>query len=210
MKGRVGRRSPSPWVWTAAPALVSAQDHAVPRGGGGGGPLQLGSIIPAVARPAARPGLKARPPRPRRGGSGSDSSTPQTDAQRRHPRPGTGTGDRRPQQLPLRIVTHYGGDPYYYCAPTRRRAVLLAARSYGYSPSYQRLPLTTSGSLRVIVDPVKTRVYVDGHYAGIADDFGTASSRGSPLPPGRHEISPKLDGYRTHKVPACTCRRTRR
>jgi hypothetical protein len=52
--------------------------------------------------------------------------------------------------------------------------------------------------LRVIVDPEKTRVYVDGYYAGIVDDFDGIFQRLS-LPPGRHEISLKLDGYRSHK-----------
>jgi len=49
----------------------------------------------------------------------------------------------------------------------------------------------------VIVDPEKTRVYVDNYYAGVADDFDGIFQRLS-VPPGRHEITLKLDGYRTH------------
>jgi hypothetical protein len=50
----------------------------------------------------------------------------------------------------------------------------------------------------VIADPERTRVYVDGYYAGIADDFDGIFQR-LYLPPGRHEISLKLDGYQTHR-----------
>ena len=49
----------------------------------------------------------------------------------------------------------------------------------------------------MIVDPEKTRVYVDNYYAGVADDFDGIFQRLS-VPPGRHEITLKLDGYRTH------------
>ena len=53
-----------------------------------------------------------------------------------------------------------------------------------------------SGSLRIIVDPSKARVYVDGYYAGIVDDFDGVFQRLN-IPPGRHEITLKLEGYRT-------------
>jgi hypothetical protein len=53
--------------------------------------------------------------------------------------------------------------------------------------------------MRVLVDPSDTRVYVDGYYAGVADDFDGLFQR-LHLAPGRHEITLKLAGYRTHRV----------
>jgi hypothetical protein len=55
------------------------------------------------------------------------------------------------------------------------------------------------GQVRVQVEPSKTRVYVDGYYAGVADDFDGLFQRLN-LPTGRHEIMLKLEGYRTHKI----------
>jgi hypothetical protein len=49
----------------------------------------------------------------------------------------------------------------------------------------------------VIVDPEKTRVYVDGSYAGNAGDFDGLFQR-LHVSAGRHDIMLELDGYRTH------------
>jgi hypothetical protein len=187
---------------TAVPALVSAQDHAVPRGGGGGGSSSAGEHHSGGGSSSSSSGGSSSSSS---GGSGSDSSTPQTDAQRRHPRPGTGTGDHYNGHN-----SYYYGSPYYYGRNYYYNAYdpfyygayayspFYYSGAYGYSPYYYRGRYSDGGSLRVIVDPVKTRVYVDGYYAGIADDFDGIFQRLS-LPPGRHEISLKLDGYRTHK-----------
>jgi hypothetical protein len=180
---------------TAAPALVSAQDHAVPRGGGGGGSSSAGEHHSGGGSSSSSSGGSSSSSSSS-GGSGSDSSTPQTDAQRRHPRPGTGTGDHGHNNYYYGSPYYYG-DPYYYYG-AYAYAPFYYSGAYGYSPSYYSGHYHDSGSLRVIVDPVKTRVYVDGYYAGIADDFDGIFQRLS-LPPGRHEISLKLDGYRTHK-----------
>jgi hypothetical protein len=51
----------------------------------------------------------------------------------------------------------------------------------------------------VLVDPVETRVYVDGYYAGVTDDFDGLFQR-LYIAPGRHEIALKLNGYVTHRV----------
>jgi hypothetical protein len=53
--------------------------------------------------------------------------------------------------------------------------------------------------MRVLVDPSETRVYVDGYYAGVADDFDGLFQR-LHLAPGRHEITLKLAGHKTHRV----------
>ncbi len=55
------------------------------------------------------------------------------------------------------------------------------------------------GSVRVLVDPSEARVYVDGYYAGTVDDFDGLFQRLN-VSPGRHEITLKLEGYKTHRV----------
>src|SRR5207247_1446267 len=55
------------------------------------------------------------------------------------------------------------------------------------------------GDLRLLVDPAETRVYVDGYYAGIVDDFDGLFQR-LHVSPGRHEIALKLEGYQTHRI----------
>jgi len=73
-------------------------------------------------------------------------------------------------------------DPYPYYRPSL----------YGfYRPSYE-----TSG-VRLKVHPNEARVLVDGYYAGTVDDFDGAFQQ-LDLKPGRHEITVKLAGYRTH------------
>jgi hypothetical protein len=187
---------------TAGPALVSAQDHAVPRGGGGGGSSSAGEHHSGGGSTSSSSGGSSSSSSS--GSSGSDSSTPQTDAQRRHPRPGTGTGDHYSGHN-----NYYYGSPYYYGRNYYYNAYdpfyygaygyspFYYSGAYGYSPYYYRGRYHDSGSLRVIVDPPKARVYVDNYYAGVADDFDGIFQR-LYLPPGRHAISLKLDGYRTH------------
>ena len=183
---------------TAVPALVFAQDHAVPRGGGGGGSSSAGEHHSGGGSSSSSSGSSSSSSSS--GSSGSDSSTPQTDAQRRHPRPGTGTGDHyshdhNHNHYYYGSPYYYGYDPYYYGAYAY--APFYFSGSYGYAPYYYNGRYSDSGSLRVIVDPEKTRVYVDNYYAGVADDFDGIFQRLS-VPPGRHEITLKLDGYRTH------------
>jgi hypothetical protein len=136
---------------------------------------------------------------------GQATRPPLTDAQRRHPRPGTGTGDRFVRRFSTRPYSSFGYrygysgrypyydryvDPYFY--------------DYGYWPSYYGGYSVYSpsryryadGAVRVIVDPPETRVYVDGYYAGIADDFDGLFQR-LHVPPGEHEISLGLEGYQT-------------
>ncbi len=46
------------------------------------------------------------------------------------------------------------------------------------------------------MDPAEAEVYVDGYYAGVADDFDGIFQRLN-LTPGRHEITLRLDGFQT-------------
>jgi hypothetical protein len=192
---------------TAAPAMVaSAQDHAVPRGGGGGGSSSSGerhgggggSTSSSSSGGSSSSGSSSS------SSSGSSHAATRSDAERRHPRPGTGTGDRgyyggsRYYGSPYFYGRNYyydGYDPFFY--GYYGYSPFYYSGAYGYAPSYYSGRYRDSGSVRVIVEPEQARVYVDGYYAGIADDFDGIFQRLS-IPPGRHEITIKLDGYRTH------------
>ena len=52
------------------------------------------------------------------------------------------------------------------------------------------------GTVRLQVKPVETEVYVDGYYAGVVDSYDGLFQRLS-LPPGRHDIELRLEGYRS-------------
>jgi len=49
---------------------------------------------------------------------------------------------------------------------------------------------------RIEVSPKEAKVYVDGYYAGVVDDFDGWAQR-LDVPPGQHEIEIYLPGYRT-------------
>ena len=51
----------------------------------------------------------------------------------------------------------------------------------------------------MLVDPAEARVYVDGYYAGVVDDFDGLFQR-LHVSPGRHEITLKLEGYTSHRM----------
>jgi hypothetical protein len=140
-----------------------------------------------------------------RGSAGSASH----GAQARHPRAGTGTGWYR--------GGYYGGHyPYYggyygygYGYPywgygwgyPYSWGIGYGYPSYGYGDGYGQ-PYAYEGraigSLRVIVEPADTRVYVDGYYAGTADDFDGMFQRLN-VAPGRHEIMLKKEGFKGHR-----------
>jgi len=80
-------------------------------------------------------------------------------------------------------------------------------RGYGYS-GYSRYDYgpnqySNDGAVRIEVDPKESReeiqVYVDEGHAGVVDDFDGAFQR-LYLPPGKHEIEMRLDGYKTVQV----------
>jgi hypothetical protein len=128
--------------------------------------------------------------------SSSSSSTP-TPAQRRHPRAGTGTGDYPHDDYHYDYGYDYGYSPsFYFGYPAYYTSGYPGAYGYAAPPYYSSYADT--GSLRVMVDPAITRVYVDGYYAGTADDFDGLLQR-LHVSAGRHEIMLKLDGYRTRR-----------
>jgi hypothetical protein len=75
----------------------------------------------------------------------------------------------------------YGyGYPYGYVDPYG---------PYDYSP-------TSTGDLKTDVTPKQAEVYVDGYYAGVADNFDGAFQR-LHASPGGHALTFHLEGYRT-------------
>jgi len=145
----------------------------------------------------------------------SSSNTAAQDAARRRPRPGTGTGDRdrygnNRHRYYGSPYSYYYYDPYAYSWGYPRAYGRYGYGYYdygfGYGDYYGYYPYSygtyryRSGNIaqiRTLVEPRKTRVYVDGYYAGIVDDFDGIFQRLS-VSPGRHDISLKLEGYKTH------------
>ncbi len=74
----------------------------------------------------------------------------------------------------------------------------------GYGPyGYGVNRYSDSGAVRIEVNPKEARadiqVYVDEAHAGVVDDFDGFSQR-LYLPPGKHEIEIRLDGYETLRL----------
>jgi hypothetical protein len=132
------------------------------------------------------------------------SNPPTTGAQRRHPRPGTGTGEF---DFVYGYDTYRPYNPYGYgysyspfYSPGYRYGYAYGPWSHGYSSPG---PVFTApeddgelGSLRILVRPEKARVYVDGYYAGVVDDYDGIFQR-LRVAPGPHDITFRLEGYRT-------------
>jgi len=66
---------------------------------------------------------------------------------------------------------------------------------YGY-PGYGYYGYRNYSSARIQVTPKEAKVYVDGFYAGVVDDFDGWSQR-LDVPPGQHEVEIYLEGFRT-------------
>ena len=67
---------------------------------------------------------------------------------------------------------------------------------YPYPGPYPGQSRYSASAIRTRVKPVETEVYVNGYYAGIADDFDGIFQR-LYLPSGQHTISLRLAGYRS-------------
>jgi hypothetical protein len=82
-------------------------------------------------------------------------------------------------------------DPWWYPYPYGW------GRRYGYGYGYGYPAFREdSASLRLEVTPRETEVYVDGHYAGVVDDFDGMFQR-LHIEPGTHEVTLYLPGYRS-------------
>ncbi len=177
----------------ASPALA---DNAKPRGGGSSSSGSEGHHpSPSASSSSSSSGSHSS-------GSSSSSSQPTSDAERRHPRPGTGHGYRHGYySYPYYPYNHYyyGGYPYYGYWGWGYGHYPSYGYAYGYPYGYRYSGYRNYGSVRILVEPDDTRVYVDGYYAGVVDDFDGIFQR-LHVTPGRHEITLKLEGYRTHRM----------
>ena len=215
----------APLVLVSVAAFAQEDSKAVPRTSSGGGSStsssQAGSRHSGGSSSSSGASSSAGSDRQSNSSPGrvSEGSSAPAAAGRR-PRPGTGTGDRdrygtgrdRYVQSPY---SGYYYNPYSYSyGYPRSRSYGYYGYGYGYSdygysygdyygyyPSYgyrtYRYREGNVSQIRTLVDPAKTRVYVDGYYAGIADDFDGLLQRLN-VAPGRHEISLKLEGYSSH------------
>ncbi len=172
---------------------ASAAPRQAPGGGGGAArPAQP----PAGSRPATGPNRGQAAPRP--GGGGG--------------RPGYGYGGYYPGHgyrgyYPgYAYRGYYGGyypgfyfglgafyGPYYY-SPWFYSSYYYGAPYYPYGYWYDYGP--GGASLKVEVKPTNAEVYVDGHLAGIVDQFD-GMFQSLSVEPGGHEITVYLDGFRS-------------
>jgi hypothetical protein len=192
------------------PALVLAQDRAVPRGGGGGGGGDAGGRHVSPSGGGSGSSGSSSPGGYDSSRSGSQVySAPRSNAERRHPRAGTGSGGAYyPGYSPGYpgygwgwYYPGYGGYwwPYGYYGWYGSGYWGYPGYYGGGGAVYYSNREREGASLRVLVDPSEARVYVDGYYAGVVDDFDGLLQR-LHVSPGRHEIALKLEGYKTHRM----------
>jgi PEGA domain len=196
----------------ASAAAFADDNRAVPRGGGSSGGSSAGSSHHSSGGSSSGSSGSSYSGDSSSSGNRHHSRPPQTDAQRRKPTPGTGTGYRRHRGGDY-YGSRYGYYPYsnyhwnygYYWSPWYYPSYggwYGGYGHYGYGPGYgggYHRGYGNAGSVRVMVEPRQTKVYVDDYYAGVADDFDGIFQRLN-LSTGRHDISLRLDGYETHRV----------
>ena len=124
-------------------------------------------------------------------------------AQRAPAAPGArGRAVRRTSRPVLQTRAWYGpGYGYYprFFHPTYLYAPQWGPYSFGPwgpHPFHGGYYYRERGSVRLQVKPEETEVYVDGYYAGVVDSYDGFFQRLS-LPPGRHDIELRLEGYRS-------------
>jgi hypothetical protein len=210
-----------PLVLIAGASFAQDDNRAVPRGSGSSSSSSAGERHTGGSSSS---GSSASSNSGNRGGgfsAGSGSEyLPAPDAASRRPRPGTGTGTRdrfgndRDRYVGYPYSSYYY-DPYFYSSfgyPGRSYGRLGYGYGYydygysygdylGYYPSYYsrsyRYRAGNVAQIRTLVEPSKTRVYVDGYYAGTVDDFDGLLQRLN-VSPGRHDITLRLEGYQSH------------
>ena len=197
-------------------AGLARADQAKPRGGSGGGG---GGSSSAGVHHSSSGGSSSHAS----GGNGGGRSSSYSQAEQRHPRAGTGGGAYRPYRYYPGYGYWYGPgySPGYYYGywPYYGAGAYWGVGGYygggyygggygggyygggyygGGSPDYRSYGYSDASALRLLVEPDDARVYVDGYYAGEVDDFDGMFQRLN-VAPGRHEITLKKDGYRTHR-----------
>jgi hypothetical protein len=84
----------------------------------------------------------------------------------------------------------WGWGPYGYGYPY--------GGGYGYGYPYGYGGYRGYSEARIEVHPKEAKVYIDGYYAGIVDDFDGWAQR-LDVPPGEHEIEIYQEGYHTKR-----------
>lgn len=209
-----------PLAMFAAVSFAQDDNRAVPRGSGGGSSASDAGSRHSGGSSGSSSTQSSGGNSGRSGGSqfsdGGRQDSRSSDAARRRPRPGTGTGDRdrygNDRSYRGYPYSNYYYDPYYYSwgYPGSRYGLYgygygyydygyFYGDYYGYYPSHRsyRYRSGNIAQVRTLVEPSKARVYVDGYYAGIVDDFDGLLQRLN-VSPGRHEITFRLEGYRSH------------
>ncbi len=196
-----GRRLTFALSLSLAVSPAFAADHAQPRSGGGGGgggahgSSHSGSGYTGGGNSGGEHSGYHAVPR----SSGRSSAR---GAEARHPRAGTGRSYYRGRPYYRSYPYYYGGyysyDPYLYYyggyAPYYGGGYYYSQpydRAYGYS--------APQGAVRLLVEPDSTKVYVDGYYSGVVDDYDGLFQR-LYLPMGKHEIVLRLDGYESQRL----------
>jgi hypothetical protein len=179
---------------------LAGMERAQPREGG----ASRGGDSGATARQPSSGGGSSGGSHVSGGGYERSSGSSQTTAQRRHPRPGTGTGRGGYHGRGGYYRGYYGGYYGYYPGYYGYYDWWYGPGWYsgyypGYAYRYRYYDYDDNGALRLQIKPNAARVYVDGYYTGVVDDFDGLFQRLN-LPPGRHELSFKLEGYKTHRV----------
>ena len=183
-------------------ATVALADNAHPRSGTSGSSSSAGQRHSGASSSGASSSGS-------QGGQSSGGSV--TGAQARHPRAGTGTGGRGYRGgrfyygYPYRYNYGFGYGPrsyaYFGYSPFWYDSYYWGGGGYGYwGPVYgagRYYDYDNRAQLRIQVEPQKAKVYVDGYYAGVVDDYNGLFQRLN-VSPGRHDVTVKLDGYRTH------------
>lgn len=192
------------------PVGVANADQAKPRGSGGGGSAGAGARHHSPSGGSSSRSTQVRDSGGSRGYTPAPSR-PLTPAERRHPRAGTGHGYRPYYYYPGWGYWYYPGyyPGYYYGYwPYWGSGLYFGIGGYYgggyyvypyYPYGYHTRRYSDAGALRLLVEPEDTKVYVDGYYAGEVDDFDGLFQR-LHVSPGRHEITLKRDGYRTHRI----------
>ena len=124
--------------------------------------------------------------------------------------PSRQAGPRRAEPPPVRVLPpRYDVRTYYFPVISIQRGFYYHPYFgfyYGpyYGPYYpyagpfiDRARYRT-GAIRTKVTPPETQVYLNGYYAGLADDFDGVFQR-LYVPAGEHEIELHLEGYRTSR-----------
>ena len=197
---------------TAGASQAGAQRRAT-AGPQAAGASQAGAQRRATAGPQAAGASQAGAQR-RAAGAPREAGASQAGAQRRAAGAPRESGARQRgdgartrgavrRTRPVLQTRAWYGPGYGYYSPFFHPTYLYAPQWGPYSfgpwggyPYYRGYYYRERGSVRLQVKPEETEVYVDGYYAGVVDSYDGFFQRLS-LPPGRHDIELRLEGYRS-------------